>query len=211
MKLWEDYASAKRRGLKSLCRSLLNEEVKRLDMLEGEELSNYVDNLCLEYFDNGSHEIPIQHPSILEKIYYVWEVEIKRLNPKYMIWGFKASKLCFRNIHLLVGLEPTEILEHVIKDHPSLKEASELLFKENLDILDFGLHELPETLLYEDAAYIELFRRCDELLTENETLNTATSSYGVDILGYKRLYFGWKAYKADHCTEDFDEWLNTKT
>ena len=205
---WNEYFIARKSGVKKLWKPLLEERVRHFESLNGEDLKEYIYELCVGYFDNGQQQLPLQHPKIWEKVLIQWSSEIELNNEKYMIWAFKAT--CFKDVYKIVGLEPSLLLERILQSNSENYEAKQLLMLHHIDTLDFALHELPRGLVVEEKTCIDAIKRCDTLISDTPELAACKNRCGGDFEHYKKMYFAWNEYKSKGLEEDFFTWFENK-
>jgi hypothetical protein len=205
---WNEYLIARKSGVKKLWKPLLEERVCHFESLSGDDLKEYIYDICVEYFDNGCDDIPLQHPKIWEKVLVQWSDEILSNNEKYMLWAFKAT--CFKDVYKLVGLEPSQLLERILKSNSGHYQAKQLLVLHHVDTLDFALHELPTGLVVEESVCLNAINRCESLIAETPELVACKNRFGCDFNYYKKMYFSWGEYKEKGIQEDFFAWFTNK-
>lgn len=184
---------------------LLEKNLRCFQTLESEALKEAIHDVCVEYFDEGRHEIPIQHPTIWEKVLVQWAQELSLNNEQYMLWAYKASN--YKGVHKLVGADTSYLLDEILKFNPEHFEVKKLLLLHHVDLLDFALHELPIGVLLDDSVCMESIKCCESLIAGTPELADSQNRFGSRFNQYKELYLAWKEYKATKISEEFFSWF----
>lgn len=206
---WDDYLVARKSGVKKRWKPLLENKILYFETLQGERLKLAIHDMCVKYFDHGCIEIPIQHPRIFTKILDQWADEIALNNEQYLLWVYKA--IGFKGVFDIIQLEqPEHLLDKILKLNPDHDEAKKLVFMNQIDALDFALHELPHGLVINESACLDAIERCECLIAEKPELADCKTRFGGDFKYYKTLYCSWAEYKRTGVREDFFQWINNK-
>ena len=207
-KEWAEYISARDKGIKPLWKPLLDERIRHISSLKGKDEEEYIEELCVEYFDNEMYKIPIQHPEIWKRVLDLWSRNVDDNDERYLLRILKA--ISYDGVYKILMLDPVEILERVLTINPYNQAAEKLLYKEYLDQLDFALHELPSGLLAEEEQCSKVIERCESMVRINPELVESTSRFNVGLEHYKKVFYGWLEYKNSNSKEEFCDWLRNK-
>lgn len=205
---WEDYIVARKSGIKKHWKPLLEEQLINFTSLDGEELQKYIEDLCIEYFDNDCHEIPIQHPKIWTVVLNQWSTKLESNDTQYLMWAYKA--ISFDGVYSLMELDPKEILIRILEVEPENNEVKALLFQEHLNTLDFALHELPTGLVVDRRVCEDIIVSCERMVKDMPELKFLTSRFNCDYETYKNTFFSWCEYIDRNIKIDFYEWLKNE-
>lgn len=196
---WEPYLQARKSGIKSRWKVLLDERLAQIDQLGADELELYLDRICHGVLDEKI-DIPLQHPRIWRRILSLWQERLAQ-NPEHeqtLLWLVKA--MGFNGTYKILQVDPDDILKGILQRNPSQNEAQRMLLKSHLDSLDFALHELPHGLLIRADICRQLVAECEQLIQANPDLAECKTRFNLDLNDYRSTLNEWlnsEQYKED--------------
>ncbi len=197
---WEPYLQARKSGIKSRWKVLLDERLAQIDQLGADELELYLDRICHGVLDEKI-DIPLQHPRIWRRILSLWQdrLAVQPEHEQTLLWLVKA--ISFDGAYLILKTDPDDILKGILQRNPEQKEAQQLLFLSHLDSLDFALHELPHGLLIRADICVQLVDECEALIKTNPDLMECKTRFNLDLTYYRSTLNEWlnsEQYKEEN-------------
>ena len=157
---WQNYFTYKKRKIKKIWKLELEKNIAKINSLSGKQLDSYIKHMLELKFDYLLN-IPIEEPRLLDKVIEYYKQEYPKRDTKLLIWLYKSH--LFNGIYNIFGIDYTNFLREALSIERNSKEALELLYTENLNILDYATHELPYGLCLEKSYCLELIKECEEL------------------------------------------------
>jgi len=205
---WNEYIHARKKGIKSIWKPLLEENLNKIESLPKSERNEFLLNFCVEHFDNNNLDLPIQHPKIWKEVLELWKVELTKNEERTLFWIYKS--ISYKDVYKTFKLNPEEILKKILASDSKNIEALTLLFKEKIETLDFATHELPTGLVIDEKVCLSIISECEEMINTTPKLVECKSRFNLDFYNYRHLFYSWIEYRDNNIKTEFNKWLQEK-